>query len=193
MKSRFKVLTTVLVIAAGVAVWGGMQVFAASSAAPASTAAPSKPKGQVAMVPGGARTLLRTYVNYEPFNGAAMPGGGTGPFIDAPTVISCHPPTTAPHQSCLLVVDETVQVGVSAVIDNRVWLFPYVDGVSFAPGNYLGNIPLVSGITGYEAFNWQDATIIPAGNHIVQTQVNSDFAASLGGYSLQYKVYWNHS
>ena len=99
----------VLALGAIVAVWGGMQVFAASSAAPASS--PTLLGGvkaeSVAQVPAGA-TLLKTWVNQNVVGlGTPMPGGFMS-NIDNPVAIHC---ATKPHHTCLLVVNSAFRQG----------------------------------------------------------------------------------
>ncbi len=183
MGRRSKLGLGVVIVAGAVAAWGGMQVFAAGSPATSATGS-GKVTAAAALVPAGAK-LYKTWVNTGQ-NSTSMPGGSYPTNIvniDSPTSIHCPAPL---HQTCMLVVNTHVQVGVSGGANNRVFVIPYVDGNPISPGPFLGFIP--SGA--YAGFSWQDGiATLPAGLHTVQTGVGSDSTAIQPGYSVEYSVY----
>ena len=184
MTKSKRMLGTVVVLAAAVAAWGGVQIFAAGEPpATARTAKAVKPAAPV--FPGGMTKLARTYVNADQSAIAPMPGGGypSGLVnVDSPTVIHCP---AAPHHKCMLVVDTNVQVGVSGNATNLVFVIPQVDGGEISLGPYLGNVPT----TQFWGYNWQDAALITPGNHLVVSRVGTDATALRAGYSVEYRVY----
>jgi hypothetical protein len=187
-KSRKTRLLAIVVVAlGGVAVWGGIQVFAASTAQPAGLSA-LRPSVQV-QTPypaGGTPTLLRTYENWGS-NIQVVPGGVLTD-LDGPTSIHCDPPD--PNTSCMVVAEMKVQLGGGPGGANRVAFVPLLDGNWISPAPYIGAVPS----TYYQVFNWRDlAPHVHPGTHSIKTTVYTDAPAILAYYTIEYKVYWYHT
>lgn len=113
---------------------------------------------------------------------------GTGPAlavgfndIDVANKVVC-PGTSG---NCLIQADQVIQIGNSPSA-SRIAICFKVDG-SFVDGCPYNGDTLSN--SHFASFNFSHGITVPHGTHTVQTVVFSEFAASSGGYTFQYKVY----
>jgi hypothetical protein len=203
-KARFSVVLAVAI--AGVGVWGGLQVFAASSAqpppasayqlktgkAPTRNAVPNAPVQN----PGATPPLIGTYlyqVGYGPATGSGFPVT----TVEGPDTITCHPPTGL-HGHCLLEVDKVVQVYGPA--GSKVAAITFVDGDpstltgQIDPGYFMGT----TDGTYYKTFTVHSdcpetyygfCTVLSYGTHSIIETVYTDQPSQVGGAWFEVRLY----
>ena len=113
---------------------------------------------------------------------------GTGPTlaagfnqIDAVNTVVC-PGTSG---NCLIQADQVIQVGGISSAGRIAFCFK-VDGTNVDGCPFNGDTPSNGH---YATFSFSHGITVPHGTHTVQTVVFSEFAASSGPYTFQYKVY----
>ena len=105
--------------------------------------------------------------------------------IDSPLNFTCPGPGT-----CTVSAEMSVQVGANTTAANRWALAALVDGAYMeeppaAP--YVGEL-LTDG--DYSAAQWTaNMSQVPAGHHTLQSQIYTDFGATLANYSIVYRLY----
>jgi hypothetical protein len=184
-KSRKARLLAIVVVAlGGVAAWGGVQVFAASSAIPTGSSLRPSIKPEAAIIPPG-MTPLRSYVNSGFVNDVQT--GGIGPVIGGPQTIHCAP--VPPDTTCMVVADTNIQLGGGPGGNNRVAIVTTIDDNWITPGPFIGVVP--PGY--YQGFFWKDwATHVHAGTHVLKSYLYTDAATIVAYYSVQINLYGWH-
>lgn len=156
--------------------------FGAAPPSKATSPAPMTPKDPPSTLTLGSPVLLTTTYSASTFGTVAV-GPGFRPIDKVKTVV-CPPKNGA----CRIEADQSAQVTGGPGGNNRWAVCTQVDGVFMDRPScpFLGLIDPSFFQTG--AFSQQKIAILP-GNHTVRTYIYTDSGASLGNYSIQYRVY----
>lgn len=102
--------------------------------------------------------------------------------IDSPVSFTCPGPG-----NCTVSAEMWAQAGGNSTAQNRWALVALVDGSFIGPGPFAGEL-LTDGL--FSVTSWTDvAANIPPGHHTLQSQIYTDFGATLANANVLYRLY----